>query len=172
MVPIRPLYTKTAKRELLRAQVAAINRSRRYVYIQNAYLTDNRILGALVNARRRGVDVRVILPTRNDSGFMASSNIITANALVTHGVRVYAYPGMSHIKAAIYDGWAVTGSANFDKLSFYINQEMSIATSDADTVNRLRRDLFEKDFLVSSEILQPIAAGWSDYLYEVLSNQF
>ena len=92
--------------------------------------------------------------------------------LVKHGVRVYAYPGMSHIKAAIYDGWMVVGSANFDKLSLYINQEMSIATSDPDTVNRLRRDLFEQDFLVSREIREPIVAGWSDYLYEVLSNQF
>ena len=172
MAMIRPLYTKTAKHELLAAQVAAIKKTRSYVYIQNAYLTDNRILGALVDARRRGVDVRVILPTLNDSEFMAGSNIITANTLIKHGVRVYAYPGMSHIKAAIYDGWAVMGSANFDKLSFYINQEMSIATSDAKTVDTLRRELFETDFLASTEILQPIKASWADYLYEVLSNQF
>ena len=34
-----------------------------------------------------------------------------------NGVRVYAYPGMTHVKAAIYDGWACVGSANFDKMS-------------------------------------------------------
>ena len=37
-------------------------RARQRVWLQNAYLTSDAILHELTAARRRGVDVRVILP--------------------------------------------------------------------------------------------------------------
>ena len=86
-----------------------------------------------------GVDVRIILPTLNDSGFMNSANLLAAKAFLNNRVRVYGYPGMSHVKAAIYDGWACLGSANFCKLSLRINQETNLATSDPGFVDQLRR---------------------------------
>jgi cardiolipin synthase len=170
-ISIRPLYTKTAKREILRAQVLAIRRARNHVYIQNGYLSDDAILNALIDARRRGVDVRVVLPAGNDSGIMAASNIITANVLIANGIRVYAYPGMTHVKAGIFDGWASLGSANYDKLSFFVNQEMNLAFSDPETVAKLRVELFERDFAFSEELKEPILAGWSDFLYEFVADQ-
>ena len=78
---------------------------------------------------------------------------------------------MTHVKAGIFDGWASLGSANYDKLSFYINQEMNLAFSDPDTVERLRVELFERDFAFSEELKEPILAGWSDYLYEFVADQ-
>ena len=72
----------------------------------------------------------------------------------------------------IVDGWVSLGSANFDKLSFFINQEMNIAFSDPPTVERFKSALFERDFSVAEEIKEPIEAGWSDYLYEMVANQF
>ena len=87
----------------------------------------------------RGVDVRVVLPTAGDSGFMNAANLVAANVFVRNGIRVYAYRGMTHVKAAIYDGWACLGSANFDKLSLQINLETDIATSDPAFVGRLKR---------------------------------
>ena len=48
---------------------------------------------------------------------MSSANLLAANLFLRNGVRVYGYPGMSHVKAAIFDGWACIGSANFNKLS-------------------------------------------------------
>ncbi len=170
-IMVRPLYTGTGELEIFRVQREAIRRARNYIYIQNAYLSDNVILQELIDARKRGVDVRVIIPGDNDSGIMAASNAVTANVLIAHGVRVYKYPFMSHVKAAIYDGWACLGSANFDKLSLYVNQEMNIGFSDPATVNALKRDLFEKDFELSTEVTEPIRAEWSDYLAEIFANQ-
>ncbi len=170
-IMVRPLYTRTGTLEIFNAQRAAIKRARNHIYIQNAYLSDNTILRGLIAARKRGVDVRVIIPGDNDSGIMAASNAVTANVLIAHGVRVYRYPKMTHIKAAIYDGWACVGSANFDKLSFFVNQEMNIGISDPDTVDYLRRELFEKDFAISSELLEPITAEWTDYLSEIFADQ-
>ena len=81
----------------------------------------------LVKARLRGVDVRVIIPMEGNHGIMNASNVTAANTLLKYGVRVFTYPGMSQVKAAIYDGWACLGSVNFDKLSFLVNKGMNLA---------------------------------------------
>jgi cardiolipin synthase len=171
MVDIRPLYTRPADPQILRAQLAAIRAARREILIEQAYVSDDEIVAALVAARRRGVDVRVILPTRGDSGFMNSANLIATRAFLRHGVRVYAYPGMTHVKAALYDGWAIVGSANFDKLSLRVNGETSVATSDPAFVAALRRDLFERDLARSMEIVVPPAVGWTTYVADFVADQ-
>jgi cardiolipin synthase len=170
-IDLRPLYTATGERGVLRAQLEAMRRARRYIYLENAYLSQDAILDALIKARRRGVDVRVIFPAKNDSGFMSASNLIMANLLVREGVRVFAYPGMSHVKAAIYDGWACLGSANFDKMSLRVGQELNLGFSDPAAVERLRVELFEVDFAKSREITEPLPVDWTDYVVEALANQ-
>ena len=65
---------------------------------------------------------------------------------------MYQYPGMSHIKAAIFDGWACVGSANFDKLSFQVNREVNLATSHKPVVDDLLDRLFILDLARSTEI--------------------
>ncbi len=107
---------------------------------------------ALVEARLRGVDVRVILPAENDINGGQSSNLVTANYLLKHGVRVYFYPGMTHVKAMLADGWVCFGSANFNTLSLRLNQEADLATSDAAFAARFRQELFETDFDKSYEL--------------------
>jgi cardiolipin synthase len=125
-IDIRPLYTQTARLEIYHAQIAAIRRAKRYIYIENPYFVDDTIVRELVRARRRGVDVRVILPAENDLGVMNTSNLVTANNMVRNGIRVYAYPGMTHVKAAIFDGWACVGSANLNKMSLFICHELNV----------------------------------------------
>jgi cardiolipin synthase len=168
---IRPLYTRSGDAQILRAQLAAIRRARAYIYVQQPYLSDDEVISELIAARRRGVDVRVILPTSNDSGFMNSANLLAARAFLRHGVRVYGYPGMTHVKAAIYDGWACVGSANFDKLSLRINQETNLATADPRFVDALRRDLFEADFARSKEWTEAKPVRWNDYIAEFIADQ-
>jgi cardiolipin synthase len=168
---IRPLYTQPGNPEILQAQLAATRAARQSIWIQQAYVSDDAIVAALIAARRRGVDVRVILPTRGDSGFMNSANLIATRAFVRNGVRVYAYPGMTHVKAAVYDGWAVVGSANFDKLSLRVNGETNLATSDPAFAATLRRILFERDFARSREITAPPRVGWTTYISDFIADQ-
>jgi cardiolipin synthase A/B len=166
---IRPLYTRTGDPQILRAQLAAIREARSRIYIQQAYVADDQVVAELIRARQRGVDVRFILPSRSDSGFMNSANLITAKALINNGVRVYVYPGMTHVKAAIYDGWAIVGSANLDKLSLRINQETNLATSDPRFVEQLERDLFAVDFARSTEWTEAEPVGWRDYIAKIVA---
>jgi cardiolipin synthase len=157
--------------EIYRAQLAAIERARRYISIENPYFDDDMILRALIRARQRGVDVRVIFPARNDSGIMQINNVVMANDLIGNGVRVYAYPGMTHVKAAIYDGWACVGSANLSKMGLRIGQELDVAYSDSAAVEQLKQELFETDFRRSREVTTLESLNWLDSLVKVFSDQ-
>ncbi|MBZ2188754.1 phosphatidylserine/phosphatidylglycerophosphate/cardiolipin synthase family protein [Alcanivorax sp. JB21] len=169
MVPLRVLRTRTGKREILRAQLAAIQASQQYIYIATPYFTEPDVIKALLGARARGVDVRVALPGEGNHGIMNSANLFTANQLLAGGVRIFIYPGMTHVKAAVYDGWASFGSANFDRLSFKMNQEINLATSDAEAVARLHRQLFTPHFAASIELTEPLEWTWEDYIAGMLS---
>ena len=168
---IRVLRTATGKLQIYHAQLAAIRRAKRYIYIENAYFNDDTILRELIAARQRGVDVRVILPAKNDVGIMQTGNLVMANEMIRHGIRVYLYPGMTHVKAAIYDGWACVGSANFEKMSLRVSQEMDVAFSDPAAVDQLKQQLFDADFKRARELKSPVSLNWTDLLVKAFANQ-
>lgn len=171
-VPLRVLQTRTGKREILRAHLAAIDNSQRYIYIATPYFTEPEVINKLISARARGVDVRVILPEQGNHGIMNSMNVFTANQLLSGGVRIYMYPGMSHLKAAVFDGWASFGSANFDRLSMKVNQELNLATSHQATVERLIKQVFEPHINNSDELLEPLLWDWTDSVAGAIGKPF
>jgi cardiolipin synthase len=168
--PMRVLHTKPGNAEIFNAQHAAIRRAKKYIYIENAYFTDDAMLYELAKARRRGVDVRVILPLVGNHGPINQSNALAANAMLEHGIRVFLYPGMSHVKTAIFDGWVSVGSANWDKLSFRTNKELNIATSHPEYAQGLLDRIFTPDFAQSVELTEPFPERWSDHLMEVVAD--
>jgi cardiolipin synthase len=168
--PVRVLYTRPTSSEIRNAQLAAIRRARDYIFIENAYFTDDNFLYELVQARRRGVDVRVIIPMASDRGVLTQDNILAANAMFRNGIRIYIYPGMSHVKAAVYDGWACLGSANIDQLSLRVNREANIATSAPEAVEPLLEELFEVDFRSSPEMTEEFPVKWHGRLWEIVGD--
>ena len=167
---VRALFTKPGYPEIFQAQLAAIRNAKQHIYIENAYFTDDAMLYELAKARRRGVDVRVIMPLVGNHGPVNRSNVLAVNAMLENGIRVYLYPGMSHIKAAVFDGWACLGSANWDKLSFRTNKELNMATSHAPAVDELLNRVFKADIENSVEILEPFPERWTDKLVEVVAD--
>lgn len=168
--PLRVLFTRIDDAEIFRAQRAAIRNAKRYIYVENAYFTDDAMLYELVRARRRGVDVRVIMPLVTDRGPITRNNALAANVMLDHGIRVFVYPGMSHVKAAVFDGWACLGSANWDKWSLAINKELNLATSYPAAVDGLLERVFEPDFARSAELTEPFPERWSDFLLEFIGD--
>ena len=81
------------------------------------------------------------------------------------------YPGMTHVKAMLADGWVCFGSANFNTLSLRLNQEADLATSDAGFAARFRHALFETDFEKAYELKEPASVGWTDHLAGSILNQ-
>ena len=169
-IPIRLLFTKPGDSQILRTQLAAIARANQRIYIENAYFTSDDILFELAMARRRGVDVRVIIPYASDSGIIDRSNVMAINTMLANGIRVFIYPGESHIKGAVYDGWICLGSANFDQLSLRMNKEMNIATSSPVAVQVFIDQVIQPDFEKSVELKEPLPKKWSDFLMEALAD--
>jgi cardiolipin synthase len=169
--PIRVLVTRDHDSQIYRAQLAAIRRAQRYIYIENSYFSDDSTLYELAKARRRGVDVRVILPDDGNHAPLNYSNQVAINVMLRNGIRVYHYPGMSHVKAMIVDGWASVGSANFDKLSLQINEELNIATSNTAVVDDLMQRVFVEDFAISTEITEPHDLNLKHHIAEFVSDE-
>jgi len=163
-IKVRLLPTKTGRKPFNTAVLASIRKAQDYLYVENPYLFDKRVIAALVKARLRGVDVRVVLPHVNDFKAGGRSNLIIANYLLQHGVRVYFYPGMTHVKALLVDGWACLGSANLNHLSLRLCQEQNIGTSDPAFAARVKSELFDEDFSRSYELTEPISVDWMDFL--------
>ncbi len=170
LYPVRVLKTRIGHSQIYRAQLAAVRRAKKYIYIENPYLSDDVILYELIMARHRGVDVRVILPRQCNWKSMSRSNVLAANEMLANGIRVYMYPGMSHVKAAVIDGWACLGSANLDKASFRFNKEIDLATSHPVFVDKLISRLFKTDFDQSILLTESRPERPSDRLYEMVAD--
>lgn len=169
---LRRLPTKTAWKPFAAAVLGSLRKAQSYIYAENPYLFDKRVIIGLVRARNRGVDVRVVLPRVNDFKAGGRGNLVIANYLREHGVRVYFYPGMTHVKALLVDDWACVGSGNLNHLSLRVNQEENIATSDPVFAGQLKKELFEADFARSYELTQPISVDWEDFLADLLLEGF
>lgn len=173
-IPVRLMRTDSARgqRHILNASLLAIRAARKRVWIENPYFAHDETALALAAAARRGVDVRVILPSRGDSTIMDMGNLATARELIRAGAKLYRYPRMTHMKVMICDGWAQVGSANLDTLSMRINRELNLAFSDPATVKSLESRVFLPDFRASRPIrveetaspIAPIAETVADQL--------
>ena len=153
-VPLRILRTDAAEQrsDILLAMAQAIRGATRRIWIETPYFSADVIEHELEAAASRGVDVRVILPSRANHRIMDAGNFVTARNLMKAGVRVYLYPGMTHLKAMICDGWATVGSANLDTLSLRINRELNVSFCDPGLVGELARIVFEPDFQASRRL--------------------
>jgi cardiolipin synthase len=172
-VPVRILRTGAAQglTEVMKASVAAIHGSRKRVWIETPYFASDQLVRAAQEAACRGVDVRVIFPGKNDSALMGDSNLETARQLLLAGVKVYHYPGMTHLKAMICDDWALVGSANFDILSMRLNRELNLAFSDRHSVGELSDSVFLPDFERSRRIKLEDTKSPTSRIAELLADQ-
>lgn len=107
---------------------AAIHAARERVWLSSPYFVpDAAVASALRLAVLRGVDVRVMIPSRPDhrTVFLASS--LYAHEAMGAGVRMFRYqPGFLHQKAMLIDrDTAMIGSMNLDNRSFRLNFEAS-----------------------------------------------
>lgn len=111
------------------AYLLAIASARKSIRIAHAYFVpDDLALEMLLSARRRGVEVEVIIPAINDSRFGRAASRSRWGGLLEAGVKFHQYlPAMYHCKVMIVDDAFVTiGSTNFDNRSFRINDEVNV----------------------------------------------
>jgi cardiolipin synthase len=109
--------------------LSAIDSAKTYAYVTTAYFVpDARLMSALVNAARRHVDVRLLLPRETDSNLVLYASHSYYDELLSAGVKIYEREdALLHAKTALVDGvWSTIGSSNLDWLSFAHNQEVNV----------------------------------------------
>ncbi|MDQ3037684.1 MAG: phospholipase D-like domain-containing protein [Myxococcota bacterium] len=127
----------------------AIESARREVVIQNPYfLPFSGARDALCRARKRGVRVRVMIPTREatDAKLVSHATAHALRPLLECGVEIFMYDRtLLHQKVFVIDGeWAGIGSTNFDDRSMDINEEITMSIFDRGVASELL-DAFEAD---------------------------
>jgi len=112
----------------------AISSATERILIANPYFVPNKLaVGMLVDARRRGVDVEIIVPGPIlDAGVVRRASRAKWGPLLEAGVKIYEYqPTFYHTKVMVVDDcWASVGSTNFDNRSFRLNDEANINVFD------------------------------------------
>jgi cardiolipin synthase len=126
----------------------AIASAERSILISNAYFVPNTLaVEMLVAARRRGVDVEILVPGPvNDAKLVERASRAKWGPLLEAGVRIYEYqPTMYHTKVTVVDDyWVSVGSTNFDNRSFRLNDEANLNVLD-DAFGRAQGEVFVRD---------------------------
>jgi cardiolipin synthase len=134
--------------------ISAIAHADKYVHLTTAYFVpDRQIVDAMIDAARRGVDVRIIFPSFTDVGLLLYAGRSYYDELLKAGIRVYERKAaMLHAKTAVIDGvWSTIGSTNLDMRSFLHNDEINAVVLSAEFADRMEA-LFQRDLQESNEI--------------------
>jgi cardiolipin synthase len=161
------------RHDLADALFCAVDHARHHVYLENPYLSDGRLLLRLMRARGRGVDVRVVLTLCASEDIANRANRVTANFLLRAGVRVYLYPGATHLKALTVDGaWAYVGTGNFDPRSLRYDCELGVALGEGPVIREIEEEVLGPSFRPDCELKEPLPVKPADRLSEVLAALF
>lgn len=139
--------------------ISAITNAEKQVSITNAYFVpDPQLMNALLEAAARRVDVRLLLPSRSDSGLTFHAGRSYYTPLLKGGVKIYERRGPPlHVKTAVIDGvWSCVGSSNLDWRSALDNDEINAVMLGRDFAGQML-SVFEQDVLVSDQI---VLAAW------------
>lgn len=151
--------------------IAAAARS---IRLANAYFVpDSLSVEMLVAARKRGVEVEIIVPGRHtDAAVVRSASRSRWGPLLEAGVAIYEYqPTMYHTKVMLVDDcWVSVGSTNFDNRSFRLNDEANLNVLDDEFAAGQAR-VFEQDKARSRRITLEAwrARPWREKLRERLA---
>jgi cardiolipin synthase A/B len=108
--------------------------ARHSIYIANPYFVPDPVaIETLIEAKQRGVDVRIMVSgIRNDNWLARHNSVRLFGRLLDAGIEILEYNRtMLHHKTMVVDGlWATIGTTNFDNRSFAHNEESNVCFFD------------------------------------------
>ena len=135
----------------LEVQAAA---ARERLWIATAYFIPAfGLMESLKGAARDGVDVRVLVPGRNDHPWVNRYTRSYYPSLLRNGVRIWEWQGeMMHAKSSVMDGTITRiGSTDFNPLGAAINYELDAIVGDRH-FGAVAEEMFLADLEQSSEV--------------------
>jgi cardiolipin synthase len=125
------------------AYLNAINNAQHEIIIANAYFVPGKKFRlALLNASKRGVNVKLLLQGRMEYFLMFASQAFYSEFL-SNDIEIYEYTKtFMHSKVAVVDNyWATVGSSNIDPFSLLLAREANILVQDTAFSTALRLDI-------------------------------
>ncbi|HWW33024.1 MAG TPA: phospholipase D-like domain-containing protein [Steroidobacteraceae bacterium] len=150
--------------------VGRIDAAHARAWIMSAYFVPSRrFRTALRRAARRGVDVRLLMPSaRTDHPWVRQAARRFYGKMLRSGVQIFEYqPRVLHAKMIVCDDWLSIGSSNLDRWSFKWNLEANQEVADSRVADAAAA-LFNADLAVSRALSRrnwPERA-WRDRLRE------
>jgi cardiolipin synthase len=128
---------------------AVICCAKKRLWVQNPYfIPEPEAIDAYGEAVKRGVDVRVMVPSAEASDMPMVQHAAHRNfeKLLACGVRIFENPKtLLHQKVMTVDGtWCAIGSTNFDDRAFEINDEITVGFLDTALAKEIE-EIFERD---------------------------
>jgi len=159
------ITTETLRRErasLRRSYIFAFKAARERILITNSYFVpDHQIRAAIVQAARRGIRVRIIVPGITDVPMTRFAGWAIYPELLAAGAEIYEYTGrILHAKTAVIDaGIVICGSTNLDHRSFLHNQELQAMIFDTEAGAQFARQ-FETDLTRCERLTLETHGNW------------
>ena len=121
--------------------------ARRSIYIANPYFVPDPVaIDMLIEARKRGVQVRVMVSgIRNDNWLAQQNSIRLYGRLLQADIEILEFNRtMLHHKTMVVDElWATIGTTNFDNRSFALNEESNICFVDRALAGELHQTFLD-----------------------------
>ena len=161
----------TSFQSLHRALFGAITSAKNQISLMTPYFVpDSSILTALEVASLKGVDLKIVLPRKNDQPLVRLASRSFYSELLRAGVKIFEFaPKILHAKLmTIDDEFTLIGSGNMDIRSFRLNFEITLLVEDPD-VTQQAQYFFNND-LKNSEPIDLGKFSTRGILVELLEN--
>jgi cardiolipin synthase len=117
--------------------------ARASIYIANPYFVPDPVaIDTLIEAKHRGVDVRIMVSgIRNDNWLARHNSVRLLGRLLDAGIEIQEFNRtMLHHKTMVVDRrWVTVGTTNFDNRSFAHNEESNVCVMDRPLADDLHR---------------------------------
>ncbi len=159
------------------ALLTAIYSARENLIMTTPYFVpSDDLLHAICTAALRGVEVRIIVPHKNDSTMVRWASRAFFSELLEAGVKIYQFTdGLLHTKSVLVDGQlSLIGSVNLDMRSLWLNFEITLVIDD----DNFGKDLacVQEDYIMRSQLLndkewknRPFWHRWIERLFYFFS---
>ena len=119
--------------------------ARESIYIANPYFVPDPVaIETLIDAKNRGVDVRIMVSgIRNDNWLARHNSVRLFGRLLDAGIEIQEFNRtMLHHKTMVVDRrWVTIGTTNFDNRSFAHNEESNVCVFDRALAGQAARHL-------------------------------
>ena len=126
------IYFSPQDKPLTNAVIPRIKEAQKYIYIPTFFITDYEIVSELINAKKRGVDIKIILDALSASSKYSKHELLRNAGIL---VKTENFAGKMHAKTILIDDkYLIIGSMNFSNSGNTKNDENLIVLKNREAV--------------------------------------